>query len=167
MAKLKLPPLLEESRQKHGIEEGCFNTHALFDRCFVWQMPVAEKIAGSVLIKSERTKRREELQAPRGVLVSAGLQSLDYLVTHGCRGVGEEVEFVRLSPWRMPVDTVEGKTIELVVCRATDLVGSRWLAHALYVTGEAEIIMGKDGRHRLRIGDTTYDPVSPETADDY
>lgn len=166
MGKLKLPPLLEQRRKEFGIEDGCFRTHALFDRCFVWQIPVDEKIAGSTLIKSERTKSREKVQAPRGILISAGLQSLDYLVSHGCRGVGEEVEFVRLSPWRKPVDTVDGREIELVVCRATDIVGSQWLAHALYVTGEAEIIE-ENGRHRIRIGDVTYEPATPETADDY
>lgn len=167
MAKLKLPPLLEQRRKEFGIPDVVFDTCALFDRCFIWQIPVAEKIAGSTLIKSERTKKREELQAPRGVLVSAGLQALDYLVTNGCQGLGAIGEFVRLSPWRMEVGTFDSKAVELVVCRATDLVGDRWLATALYQTGEAEIVRGADGRHSLRVGELTYAPVTPETADDY
>lgn len=167
MGKLKLPPLLEQRRKEFGIEDGCFRTHALFDRCFVWQIPVDEKIAGSTLIKSERTKSREKVQAPKGVLISAGLQAMDYLITNGCQGLGAIVEFVRLSPWRMPVDTVDGKDVEMVVCRATDLVGDRWLAEALYETGEAEIVRNTDGTHSLRVGEFTYEPLTPESADDY
>lgn len=164
---MKLPPLLEEARQRYKIPDGAFQTCALFDRAFVWQIPAADQYKGSSILKPETIKARERTQAPRGVLISAGLQGLDYLVTNGCRGLGDEVEFVRLSPWRMPVDTVDGKDVELVVCRATDLVGDRWLAQALYVTGEAEIVLGKDGRHTLRVGANVYEPLTPESADDY
>lgn len=164
---MKLPPLLQAARERYEIPDGAFQTCALFDRAFVWQIPAAERFKDSTLIKPETAKAREKSQAPRGVLISAGLQALDYLVSNGCRGLGADVEFVRLSPWRMPVDLVDGKDVELVVCRATDLVGDRWLAHALYVTGEAEIVLGKDGRHALRVGENVYEPLTPESSADY
>lgn len=165
--RLKLPEMLQEAREKYGIEDGCFSRMAMFDRCFVWQIPVDEKIKGSVLIKSEKTKARERYGAPTGILISAGLQALDYLVTNGCPGLGARVDFVRLSPWRMPVDTIDGREVELVVCRATDLVGDWWLADALYKTGVARIVRDEHGRHSLAVGDFTYAPLTPETSDDY
>lgn len=165
---LRLPPLLEKRRKEFNIPDGAFRKAAKFDRCFIWQIADYEGdfFKGTGIVMPETAKKRGLTQAPRGVLVSAGLQALDFLVTNGCPGLGAIIGFVRLSPWRMPVDIVDGKEVEVCVTRATDIVGDEDLA-AMLATGTAEIVRGDDGRHRLNIGGVTYQPATPEASEDF
>src|SRR5690349_8585987 len=83
---LGLGPLVEQKRWRYGIpDEAFFNQCAAFNKVLVSQIPEEESdtYEGTVILKTEVTKKRELVEAPRGVIVSAGLQALDELRSNG------------------------------------------------------------------------------------
>lgn len=130
---LGLPKLLEAKRWKYGIpDQVLFNQHAVFNKVLVLQVPEEETdtYAGGVIIKPETVKTRELVEAPRGVIISAGLQALDELRSNGV-DIGHTVGFTRLAPFRRPVATIAGQRVHLVVLHAGDIIDSEDLAQAL------------------------------------
>lgn len=130
---LGLPRLLEEKRWKYGIpDQVIFNQHAVFNKVLVLQIPEEESdtYAGGLIVKTETTKKRELTEAPRGVIISAGLQALDELRSNGV-DIGHTVGFTRLAPFRRPVATIAGNQVHLVVLHAGDIIDSEDLAQAL------------------------------------
>lgn len=165
---MKLPALLEARRRIYDIPDGCFRQVAAFDRALLWQINDQEgdTFKGTVIIKAERTKQREREVAPRGVLVTAGLEALDYFYAHGIER-GSIVKFVRLSPWKMPVDVIDGKEQDMQVVRCGDVVAVEDIAEALYTVGSTEVVRGEDGIHRYRIDGVVRERYQPKPADDY
>lgn len=130
---LGLGKLVEEKRWKYGIpDEAFFNQCPAFDRILVVQIPEDESdtYGDSGLVKTETAKKRDLVEAPRGIIVGAGLSALDQLRSNGI-DLGHTVGFVRLAPFRRPYATIAGERISLVVLVAGDIVDSEDLGQQL------------------------------------
>lgn len=170
---LNLPPLLDARRLEHGIPDKAFaKSQAAFDRIFVWQIDEhAEEtyIPGGTLVRPETVRDADRKSANRGVLVSAGVCSLDTLRSHGM-DLGHIVTFMQIQPWKMPLGYVDGKQQKLLMMRDGDLCGSEDLA-AMLRSGAVTInvTVDKDGKRRHRYVDQEgriWDPVMPWISDD-
>ncbi len=130
--KLGLPPLLEAKRIKHGIPDSAWSAQAVFNKIYVWQVKVddSETYGNGVIIKTDEAKTRELNEAPRGVIVSAGLQALDELRSHGV-DLGHTVSFCHLAPFRKRLPRIDGKQPSLVILHAGDVIDSEELAQKL------------------------------------
>lgn len=121
-----LPELLEARRLECSLPDAMFSSHCVYDRILVAQIAEENRdtfTRGGMLIKPEKTKAREMEQAPRGIIVTAGLLALDHLRSNGM-DLGHIVRFVRNSVYRIVVDNVEGTDVELMVLRSGDIVSS-------------------------------------------
>ena len=129
---LGLPPLLDEKRCRYGIPNEAWSGQAMFNKILVWQVPIDESITyGSGIIqKTDAARRRELMEAPRGVIVSAGLVALDELRSHGA-DIGHTVTFTHLAPFRKYLGTICGREASLVILHAADVFASEELAKNL------------------------------------
>jgi hypothetical protein len=129
---LGLSPLLDAKRIKHGIPDSAWRSQAVFNKILVWQLPIDESdtYGGGLIQKTETQKKRELSEAPRGVIVSAGLQALDELRSHGV-DVGHTVFFTHLAPFRKRLPTIAGREPVLVILHAGDIFDSEELADNL------------------------------------
>jgi hypothetical protein len=136
---LGLPPLLEARRLKYAMPNGIFKTRAVYDRIYLWQIPddEGETYGDTCIIMPEKAKERKRHEAPRGIIVSAGLKAMDNLQSNGM-GLGHIVRFVRQAPWRMPIENIKGRDFYVMILRDGDITGSEDLQAAL-ATGECEI----------------------------
>lgn len=164
--KLGLSPLLDARRAEFGIIDACFNVQCAFDRVLLWQIQPAfdegDTYGGSSIIMTDNEKRRTREEAPRGVLVGAGLKALDNLRCNGI-DLGHIVHFVRLSPWRLPVDRIDGTLFHVLILRDADIIGSEDLAMNMR-KGLARIQLNDNGEHVLG---GTIGSSAPLTPDDY
>jgi len=71
----------------------------------------------------DQAKSREMREAPRGIILNAGLLALDNLQSHGM-DLGFVVSFITNAPWRMRVDTIGGNDVYALVLRDGDIIGS-------------------------------------------
>ena len=112
---------------------------------YLWQIPINEgpTYGDSSIIIPDQGKARLSEEAPRGVIVSAGLQALDVLRSNGC-DIGYIVMFVRLSPWRVPIATIAGKEQYLIPLKVGDLISVEDTAAALR-TGKPIVV--REGKH--------------------
>ena len=167
-----LPPLLEARRLEYGIVDQAFEQEALFDRIYVWQIPRTggDTYEGTMIVRPEQGKRREENETPRGIIISAGLKGMDNLRSNGV-DLGHIVNFIRASPWRMPIGTINGVEIPpLMVMRDGDLVSSDDLATARRKGKVKTVVVEVNGglEHRLQNADGTSTAVSmPWMSEDY
>ena len=122
---LGLPALLESKRIKYGIPDSAFKNEPIFDNVYVWQVPLdeSETWGKSNIIKTEVTKKRELQEAPRGVVVAAGLQALDQLRSYGV-DIGHTIVFTHLAPFRLRLPMILGKEPVLVIVCARLISGS-------------------------------------------
>lgn len=162
---LGLPPTLDAARCSHGIPDEAFRTQAAFERVLIWQLPSLEMggdtYGGGPILMAETTKARDRYQAPRGVLVSAGLKALDALRSHGM-DLGHVVTFLHMAPWKYRVGFVKGQEQSLLVLQVGDIMGSETLATSIRA-GHVHITGGCGEPH-------TYDStprVDPHQAEDY
>lgn len=125
-----------------------------FDRVVVFSIPEDKAtrktyVEGGLIEKLDTRKAVEEAETPRAIVVSAGLEAMDYMYSHGF-DIGDPVWVARLSPWRHEVDRSEnGKSISFMFLRAGDLVGSEELRR-LMAAGEVSIVRGEDGKHHYK-----------------
>lgn len=130
---LGLGQLVEEKRWRYGIPDAAFyGQFCGFQRVHVAQIPEqeTETYAGTSIIKTEITKKRELVEAARGVIVSAGLGALDILRSNGF-DIGHTVAFVRLAPFRRWVNLPNGIQIPLISLVAGDIIDSEDLGEML------------------------------------
>ncbi len=123
---LGLGKLVDEKRWKYGIpDEAFFAQSPAFNRVLVVQIPEDESdtYGDTGLVKTEAAKKRDLVEAPRGIIVGAGLQALDELRSNGI-DIGHTVGFVRLAPFRRPYATIAGERVSLVVLVSGDIVDS-------------------------------------------
>jgi hypothetical protein len=126
-----LPPLLEQRRLEYLIPNGAFFQRAMYDRILLWQIPYYLKNYGDTqIVMPETGKDRTKAEAPRGIILTAGLQALDVLHDHGS-GLGNIVKFIRLAPWRLPCDMIAGKEEYLIILRCGDLIADEDLEQKL------------------------------------
>jgi hypothetical protein len=168
---LGLPAKLDHNRCKHGIPDSVFTVEALFDRIFVWQLPrvFGDVIEGTMLIKPETARQREEESTPRGVIVSAGLKALDNLRSNGVN-VGDVVNFIRLSPWKLTLQEIAGVEVNVLILRDGDLIASEDLvrARALGAVSTVQVATPEGIEHRLqKEGEAAMKAGSPWVPDDY
>lgn len=132
VAPFPIPPLLDNKRRKYGIPLSAFTSQPMFDQILVWQIPVDESktYGDSKLVKTDTTLKAELTEAPRGIIVAAGLTALDQLASHGC-GIGHTIYFYQIAPLRMRLPPLAGKTPSLVMIQARYVFGSEELAEGL------------------------------------
>lgn len=144
------------------IERRAMLIQAVFDRVLVWQLPDewygSEKFEGSSLYKPEATEARQQQDTPRGIVISAGMNAMDAMRSHGIPGPGAVVTFCVNSYYRLPLDGIRKHHLGLL--RVGDIVASQDTAE-LMDTGEIKVtiikgehrIVDKDGRH--------WEPILP------
>jgi hypothetical protein len=122
---LGLDPHLDARRLEWGITDAAFAVQAAFDRVLVWQIPVYRDgfAEGGKIFIPQTAQDRAQQEAPRGILVSAGLAARDQLESHGIL-LGDVVTLLRLAPFRLPCEMVGGRRLYLLVLSAGDIVGS-------------------------------------------
>lgn len=127
-----IPEILEKRRMEYGIPNGAFESYPSFDKVYIWQIPLPGQgndkyTEGGAILKPESVQHVERNSAPRGVLVSAGLQAMDSIYSTGI-AIGHIVRFKKLSPFIMPVAFIEGKQFNVYVIRDGDIEASEDLA---------------------------------------
>jgi hypothetical protein len=127
-----LPKLLDAKRVKYGIPASAWSSQAVFNKILVWQLPIDEAATygGGLIVKTDERKARERNEAPRGVIVSAGLQALDELRSHGV-DIGHTVHFTHTAPFRKRLPSIAGKEPSLVILHSGDIFDSEELADNL------------------------------------
>lgn len=171
--KLGLPPLLDSRRLEYGIVDQAFEQECVFDRIYVWQIPRTggDTFEGTMIHRPDISKAKDEDTTPRGILISAGLRALDNLRSNGI-DLGHIVNFIRSSPWGMPIGLIDGVEIPMLrVMRDGDLVSSEDLARARR-EGKVSTIVADDGKggveHRLQNSDGSSTAVTmPWMPEDY
>lgn len=129
---LRIPPLLEEMRQKHLIPTGAFACAPVFDWVNIYQIGQEDKVelyqtfAGSNIVMPENVRAAKKDEACRGVLVGAGPRALDYLRTNGI-DLGHIVRFCKFTPFRLLADVVMQREIWILALRCESIEGSETL----------------------------------------
>lgn len=170
---LGLPPLLDSRRLEWGLTDAAFDMACAFDRIFVWQLPKGDgqRYGDTLIHLTETGKSKERESAPRGILVSAGLHSLDCLRSNGI-DLGHIVGILRLAPYRIVYDIVAGKPHYLMVMRVGDITGSEDLRREIR-SGKVTLCRDEDGRHFYEYSSgtdpraTAGKPQAPFIGDDY
>lgn len=125
-----IPMLLDKRRFEYGIPNGCFEHYPAFDKVYIWQVTLTERRTyadGGAIIKPDAIVASDRNTAPRGIIVSAGLQALDSLRSTGI-DVGHIVRFKKFSPFIQPVGEIKGVQMTVMVIRDGDIVSSEDLA---------------------------------------
>ncbi len=127
-----------------------------FDRICVYQYP--EEMArretfaeGGVVLKPENVRARDEKVSPRGLLVAAGIEAMDYLRSN-CIALGHIVWTARFSPWAHVIERRETGDVTMMFMRAGDIVGSEDVLR-LIREGKVAIEVGPDGKHVYKVLD--------------
>jgi hypothetical protein len=157
--------LLDKRRLEYAIPNGAFASYPTFDKCYIWQIPMDERqtyAEGGLIFKPEQIMAADRHTAPRGILVSAGLQAMDSLYSTGIE-IGHIIRFKKLSPFIMQVDDIDGHKLYCMVVRDGDIDASEDLAEA-YQKKLIEIKNVSDKGFDFRFGkegQTTGHKVSP------
>lgn len=125
-----IPMVLDERRFEYGIPNGAFEHAPIFDKVYIWQITLTERHTyseGGAILKPSAVVSSDRNTAPRGIIVSAGLQALDSLRSAGI-DVGHIVRFKKFSPFIQPVGEVKGVQLTIMVVRDGDIVSSEDLA---------------------------------------
>lgn len=179
---LGLPPLLEQRRLEWQIPDGVFKTApgALFDRILLYQIPLLAKsrsdaltFGGGLIAKSDQSKDKEQREAPRAVIVGAGLKALDSMRSHGV-DLGHIVYFSKNTVYAIQVDYIAGKFDRVSLAREGDLILSEDLC-AKILSGAVKVTMFSDTdkwgnvsveHHYMDEDGHQYYPVMPAAEDD-
>ena len=142
-----LPMLLEKRRHEYGIPNGAFESFPAFDKVYVWQIPNQERrtyAKEGTILKPDAVIAYDRNTAPRGVLISAGLQALDALRSTGI-DIGHIIRFKKFSPFIQPIDEIDGKELTVWVIRDGDIVSSEDLASDYHARRISIINASDDG----------------------
>jgi hypothetical protein len=137
------------------------SAQAIFDRVLLWQVPEGwyggDEYEGTGIVKATSTKIRHQQDTPRGIIISAGLNALDVLASHGV-GIGHVVHFCVNSMYRRPLDDHDEKHLALM--RVGDNVDSEDLAAAID-NGTCHVVL-YEGKHILVDNDgNQWEPQLP------
>ncbi len=130
----KIPGMLDRRRHEYGIPNGAFEHFPLYDKVYIWQLNMTERETyseGGAIIKPEARLAHDRATAPRGVIVSAGLQALDSLRSTGI-DIGHIVRFKKFSPFIQEVAEIDGHPLTVMVIRDGDIVASEDLASSYH-----------------------------------
>lgn len=143
-----IPLLLDERRFEYGIPNGAFEQYPVFDKVYVWQITLTERrtyAEGGTVLKPDAVIAADQNTAPRGIIVSAGLQALDSLRSTGI-DVGHIIRFKKFSPFIQPIAEIQGKSLSVMVIRDGDIVSSEDLARS-YHAREVSIVNVANDNH--------------------
>lgn len=128
---LNLPPLLDVRRLEYGIPDEMFGAAATYNYVLVYQISqtVGDTYGDTSIVMPDRTKAREVTEAPRGIIVTAGLGALDSLRSNGIN-LGHIVMFSRNIPYRARMAVISARDHNLLVLQAGDIFASEDLARA-------------------------------------
>lgn len=132
---LGLGALVDKKRWQYGIPDMCFfAATAVYNKIYVAQIPEmgeeSDNYSGTSIVKPEVVKKRDLVEAPRGVIVSAGLQALDEMRSNGI-DLGHTVGFTRQAPYRRKCGVIAGQPILLVQLLSGDITDSEDLGEML------------------------------------
>lgn len=143
---LNLPPLLEKRRLELDIIDEAFDLACAGEFVMLWQIKEAshqgDTYGDSSIIMTEQTKDREGREAPRGVVVAAGLKALDGLRSNGI-DLGHIVMHTHNAPYFRRIAIINGTSYRLVILQAGDIVGSEDLAQSMR-SGDAKVVVSTD-----------------------
>jgi hypothetical protein len=162
-----LPPLLEARRLEYQIPDEAFGRTCMFDKILLFQIPMWEggTYGDTSILMPETGESRVEESAPRGVIISAGLQALDILHSHGS-GLGHRVLYVHMSPWRVPFMMISGHELYLIPLRVGDLVADEDTAAGL-LSGELGLVRVADKHRYMNAADEAPAPLTPKIAKEF
>lgn len=125
--------LLEQRRLEYGIPDHMFDAHASFGFVMVHQITrvVGNTYGESKILLTEVAKDRETKEAPRGIIVSAGLDALDKLRSNGI-DLGHIVMFSRSVPYRASMGFAGLKEQKLIILQVGDIFSSEDTATMLF-----------------------------------
>jgi hypothetical protein len=148
-----IPEILDKRRFEYLIPNGAFESYPGFDKCYIWQISLEGArdtySEGGKILMPDAVKSYKKNTAPRGILVSAGLQAMDSLYSTGFR-IGDIVRFKKFSPFIMPVGEIDGHELAVMVIRDGDLEASEDLAAALN-SKESNICNTSDKGYDFRV----------------
>jgi hypothetical protein len=129
-----IPEILDKRRLEYLIPNGAFESYPGFDKCYIWQISLEGArdtySEGGKILMPDAVKSYKKNTAPRGILVSAGLQAMDSLYSTGFK-IGDIVRFKKFSPFIMPVGEIDGHELAVMVVRDGDIEASEDLANQL------------------------------------
>jgi hypothetical protein len=161
-----IPEILDKRRLEYLIPNGAFESYPGFDKCYIWQISLEGArdtySEGGKILMPDAVKSYKKNTAPRGILVSAGLQAMDSLYSTGFK-IGDIVRFKKFSPFIMPVGEIDGHELAVMVVRDGDLEASEDLALELNSRQSAICNMSEKGYDFRIVGQkaTTGTKVSP------
>lgn len=122
-----------------------------FDRICVYQYPedMAKRetyAEDGMIVKPDAVRSRDKNISPRGLLVAAGVQAMDYLRSN-CIALGHIVWTARFSPWQHVIERRAGGDVTMMFMRAGDIVGSEDVLR-LMREGKIKVSATEDGKHR-------------------
>ena len=146
---LGLPEHLDDKRLEHGIIDGYFDQVATFEKVFVFTIEEdgGETYGGGRIYRTDEARAKDKSEAPRSIIVSAGLKALDVLESNGIK-LGDTVTFTRGAVTRIRCGWVDGQQQWLTVLYVDDISGCLDLAQR-YRKGELKVSVGSDGTHRV------------------
>jgi hypothetical protein len=126
--------LLDLRRRQFGIPDSAFRVQAAFNMVYVHQIQdvMFEKgtYGDSKIIIPKNYEDSKKKSAPRGIIVSAGLNALDILRSNGM-DLGHIINYVRVAPFRLQYDIAGGEVLHLLTLHVGDIYGSEDTATAL------------------------------------
>ena len=145
------------------IEKRVMSAQAVFDRVLLWQVPESwycgdTFIEGGLIHTPLSTRERHMQDTPRGIIVSAGLNAMDAMCSHGM-GIGHVVHFCVNSLYRRPLDTVDGGK-HLCLIRVGDIIDSEDLADAIDA-GVVNVFVNKSEHRLVDAEGKTWEPKLP------
>ncbi len=170
---LNLTSLLEARRLEMALPDDYFTIDAVFQRVFLKQLPpreFGEETYGTTgIIMTPATQSREAKQAPRGIIVSAGVDALDSLVSHGME-LGHIVQFCQEAPYGIRVGIPGGYEQKVIVIDVGDIIASEDLAIARNA-GDLSVVCDRDDRNKHKMvrrdGESWTPDVAPKMSDGY
>jgi hypothetical protein len=150
-----IPQLLDSRRLEFGIPNGAFESYPAFDQVYIWQIAIVGGdtfVPGGNIIMPDQTIAAKRMTAPRGVLVSAGLQAMDALYSTGIE-LGHIIRFKKMSPFVQPIEEINGHELTVMVVRDGDIVSSEDLASKIHNRKVSILNTGKDSNYDFRVVD--------------
>jgi hypothetical protein len=141
-----IPMLLDERRFEYAIPNGAFESFPAFDKVYIHQITLQERRTysdGGSIVKPDAVIAVDRNTAPRGIIVSAGLQALDSLRSTGI-DIGHIVRFKKFSPFIQPVAEIQGHVLTVMVIRDGDIVSSEDLARSYHAREISVINVAED-----------------------
>lgn len=117
------PDPIAERARLWKVPPNAFKVLPAFNRVFVYQIMTWDldeeadgtwKLKGSSIALPQNIVDIAKKGAPRGILLSAGAQAYDRLLTNDIR-LGDYVRFVKLAPYMMPVDLDKNMNVHHII----------------------------------------------------